>query len=234
MAAAAARRSPTRRRHERVEAVYELALLDAGVGAAGARTLGRSRRHRPASPRRWRSVELLEAYLDALERGEVPHVRPPWARPAGATTSRAWIEVEVRRLGRRSPGSSRSSTGASRRSSVFGRRPDLYFKASAPLPLFVRGGHGDRPARRALPGLCARAARARAGTGWMLLTGSTSLSWDAPLDLRCEIFRRFAGLQRRTADRRTSSSPTAASTAGSTCWSAARPAARRPGRGRTG
>ena len=42
---------------------------------------------------------LLEGYLDALERDDVPPERPPWARPGWLGGVRAWLEREAARLG---------------------------------------------------------------------------------------------------------------------------------------
>ena len=125
----------------RLEAVFELTLQDDTWQPPGhGRWVGRDEldglRLRDARHR-----ELLAAYLDALWRDDVPAARVPWARPGWLEEVREWLDVEVGRLGHRLLGVEQRKQWSI--SSVLRIRtdgPDLYFKVSAPLPLFVAEG----------------------------------------------------------------------------------------------
>ena len=118
---------------------------------------------------------LLTDYLDALERDEVPEERSPWSRPSWVVDVRAWLEHEVSKLGRSLRGIEQIkqwSISSVLRIETDG--PDLYFKVSARLPLFVEEAPVTAMLAERFPG------------------------YVPPLEVHEELFRRYAGLQRRS------------------------------------
>ena len=68
------------------------------------------------------------------------------------------------------------------------------------------------------PGYVPAPLAVEAERGWLLFAEFDDLvGWRAPLETRCELFRRFAGLQRRSASTSASCSRPAVSTAGWAC-----------------
>jgi hypothetical protein len=185
---------------KRVEAVYELELLEqAWEPPAHGRWVGRGDidRLRLADEQQ---RELLEAYLEGLERGDVPESRAPWARPGWLQEARAWIEREVARLRHTVTGIEQVKHWSI--SSILRVRttgPNVYFKAPAWLPLFVREGAVTARLAERFPGYVPAPLALEPERDWMLLPELELVSWDAPLGTRCEMLRRFAGLQRQTA-----------------------------------
>jgi phosphotransferase family enzyme len=187
---------------KRIDAVYELELVDhAWEQPAHGRWTGRADLDRlPLKDEEQR--ELLCAYLDGLAQGEVPEERPPWARPGWLEEVRAWLEEEVARLGHAVVGVEQVKHWSI--SSVLRVRtdgPDLYFKVPARLPLFVEEGEVTARLAERFPGYVPAPIVLEPERGWLLLPAFGELfGWDAPLETRCEMLSRFAGLQRRTAD----------------------------------
>jgi hypothetical protein len=187
---------------KRIDAVYELELLDpAWEPPAHGRWAGRDDLDRlPLKDEEQR--ELLCAYLDALDRSEAPAERPAWARPGWLAEVRAWLNQEVARLGHAVAGVEQVKHWSI--SSVLRVRTDgsdLYFKVPARLPLFVEEGTVTARLAARFPGYVPAPIAIEPERGWLLLPAFGELfGWDAPLETRCEMLRRFAGLQRRTAD----------------------------------
>ena len=164
---------------ERIETVYELALVDEEwEPPAHGRWVGRGdldRLHDDAHR------QLLDAYLDALERDEVPPERPPWALLAWRDEVRVWLEVELPRLGRRLVGLEQVKQWSI--SSVLRVRtdgPDLYFKVSAPLPLFVEEGTVTARLAERFPAHVPAPLAVEPERGWMLFDAFDLAGWDAP------------------------------------------------------
>jgi Phosphotransferase enzyme family len=186
----------------RIEAVFELVLRDPGWQApAHGRWIGRAEldglRLRDEDQR-----ELLAAYLDSLERDETPKERAPWALPGWLEDVREWLEPEVERLGHSLVEIEQTKQwGISSVLRVRTDGPDLYFKVSARLPLFVDEGPVTAMLAERFPGYVPEPLAVEPDRGWFLLPEFQELvGWRAPLDVRCEVLARFAGLQRRTAD----------------------------------
>jgi Phosphotransferase enzyme family len=187
---------------KRTEAVLELALRDPGwQPPAHGRWVGRDElealRLRDEAQR-----ELLGTYLDALEGGEIPAARPPWATPGWFEDVLAWVVPELERLGRRLHGIDQVKHWSI--SSVLRVRtdgPDLYFKVSARLPLFVAEEAVTSRLAERFPGYVPAPVAVDADRGWMLLPElGDLLDWEPPLELHQELFRRYAALQRRSVD----------------------------------
>ena len=186
----------------RIEAVFELALRDRDWRPpAHGRWVGRddldALRLRDEDQR-----ELLSSYLDALEHDDVPPKRPPWARLGWLDDVRAWLEPELRRLGRSLRGIEQVkqwSISSILRVQTDG--PDSYFKVSARLPLFVEEGPVTAMLARRFPGYVPEPLAVDEERGWMLLSAFDEVvGWKAPLEVRCDVLERFAGLQRRSAE----------------------------------
>jgi len=186
---------------ERVKAVFELQLLERRWSPpAHGRWVGRSE----LAKLRLKDGDqkaMLAAYLAALDRGEVPEERPPWARPGWLEEVRAWIRAEVARLGHDLVAIEQVkqwSISSVLRVETDG--PDLYFKASARLPLFVEEATLTARLAERFPGYVPAPLAVEPVHGWLLLPAFDELfRWGAPLEIRREALRRFAGLQRRSA-----------------------------------
>ena len=144
--------------------------------------------------------ELLDRYLEALERDEVPAGRSPWARPGWLNGVRAWLDEESARLGHRIVAIEQvKQWGISSVLRIVTGGPDLYFKVSLPLPLFVEEATVTARLAERFPAHVPAPLAIEPERGWMLFAEFDLAGWDAPLELRCEVFRRFAGLQLQTA-----------------------------------
>ena len=179
--------------------MFELGLLDPQWSApAHGRWVGRDDLDRL----RLKDEEqrpLLEGYLDALERDDVPPERPPWARPGWLGGVRAWLEREAARLGHSVIAIEQVkqwSISAVLRVRTDG--PDLWFKVSAPLPLFVDEAAVTAELAERFPGYVPAPLAVEPEHGWLLFAEFDVVGWGEPLETRCELFRRFAGLQRRS------------------------------------
>lgn len=144
---------------------------------------------------------LLTEYLAMLERIEVPAQRPPWARPGWLRDVREWIEDEVRRLGYVLVGLEQVkhwSISSVLRVATDG--PDVYFKVPMRLPLFADEAVVTLRLAERFPGYVPTPLAVEPEHGWMLVPDFRELfGWKAPFEIRLDMLRRFAGLQRRTA-----------------------------------
>ena len=182
------------------EAVFELELTDpAWCAPSHGRWVGRD----DLDGLRLKDDEqrlLLEGYLDALERDDVPRERPPWARQGWLGGVREWLEREAARLGHTLLAIEQVKTWSI--SAVLRVRtdgPTLYFKVSAPLPLFVDEAAVTTELAALFPGYVPVPLAVDPERGWLVLAEFDELlGWSEPLETRRELFRRFAGLQRRS------------------------------------
>ena len=196
-AAVAPAPAPVRRGRGRLRA----RALRSGLEPAGARALGR--RASDLDGLRLKDDDqrsLLAGYLDALERDDVPPERPPWARPGWLGGVREWLERETARLGHTVLAIEQVKTWSI--SAVLRVRtdgPTLFFKVSAPLPLFVDEAAVTAELAARFPGYVPAPLAVEAERGWLLLAEfDEPLGWSEPLETRRELFSRFAGLQRRS------------------------------------
>jgi len=180
------------------EAVFELELSDPGWSPPAH---GRWAARGDLDGLRLRDEEersLLEDYLDALERDDVPPERPPWARPGWLAGVQEWLERETARLGHNVLAIEQVKTWSI--SAVLRVRTDgpiLYFKVSAPLPLFVDEAALTTELAALFPGYVPAPLAVEAERAWLLLAEFDELvGWRAPLETRRELFSRFAALQR--------------------------------------
>jgi len=182
--------------------IFELVLLvPGGEAPANGRWIGRNglqalrlkdEEHRPS----------LAGYLDALERDEVPEQRPVWARPGWLPGVREWIAQEAARLGHTVVGIEQVkhwSISSVLRIETSG--PDLYFKVATRLPLFVDEARVTARLAERFPDHIPAPLSIEPAQSWLLLAPFDELfAFAAPLSIRQESLRRFAGLQRRTSE----------------------------------
>ncbi len=180
------------------DAVLELELVDERWRPpANARWAGLGELDRLRVDERHRAV--VSSHLRELE--QVPPERPPWARAGWRDEVRAWLEEAAARLGRRVVALEQVKTwGISTVLRVETDRGDLWFKVSAALPLFANEAVVMWRLAERFPGLVPRPVALEAARGWLLFEPFEVVGWGASLDVRCELFRRFAGLQVRTAE----------------------------------
>ena len=179
----------------------ELELLDRGwKPPAHARWVNRAELDRVP---RWDGAHraLLDGYLAALERDEIPAARPAWARRGWAGEVRAWIEREAGRLGLGVVDVEQVKQWSI--SSVLRVRtsgPTLFLKASARLPLFAEEAIVTRRLASRFPGYAPMPLALDPARCWLLLEEfEEPLGWNETTETRAELFRRFAGLQRQSA-----------------------------------
>ena len=186
----------------RIDAIFELELLDTGWSVpAHGRWVGvvelaglqlKDEEQRP----------ILNAYLDALERGQIPERRPPWARPGWLAEARTWIEQEAARRGHVVVGVQQvKHWSISSVLKIDTDGPDLYFKVPVRLPLFVDEAKVTARLAERFPDHVPAPLSFEPERGWLLLPAFDELfTWAAPLEVRKESLRRFAALQRRTSE----------------------------------
>ena len=145
--------------------------------------------------------ELLAGYLDDLLLDRVPEERSPWARPGWPADVQAWLAHEVPRLGHSIRGIEQvKHWSISSVLRVCTDGPDLYFKVSARLPLFVEEASVTAMLAGRFPGYVPAPLAVEPERGWFLLAEFDDLlGWHPPLEVHEELFRRYAGLQRRSA-----------------------------------
>ena len=187
---------------KRIDAIFEVELLDSRWEAPGhGRWAGRAElAGLRLSDEAQRPV--LDRYLDALERGDVPQQRPPWARPGWLAGVRAWIEAEVARLGRTVVAIEQVkhwSISAVLRVETDGS--DIYFKVPARLPYFVEEATVTARLAERFPDHVPMPLAIEPEAGWLLLPQFDELfPWRAPPDVHREALRRFAALQRQSSE----------------------------------
>ena len=115
---------------------------------------------------------------------------------------RGWLEQELARLGHSLLGiEQRKQWSISSVLLVRTSGPNLYFKVSAPLPLFVEEASVTAMLAARFPGYVPAPLAVEAERGWFLLPEFDDLiGWQPPLEVHEELFRRYAGLQRRSAE----------------------------------
>lgn len=143
--------------------------------------------------------ELVAGYLDGLE--DVPPARPAWSRPGWRDELLGWVEAELARLGRRLVALEQAKVwGISTVLRIETDRGELWFKASAPLPLFVNEAVVTERLAARFPGQVPAPVAVEPDRGWILFEPFDVLGRDAAPALRRELFGRFARLQRRTVE----------------------------------
>ena len=155
--------SPTTKDAKRVEAFYELELLEPRVAAARARTVGRSRRPRPASPRGRAAARAP----GGVSGGPRARGSPGGTGALGATGMDRRGPCLDRARGRApGPHLHRDRAGEALEHLLDParpyRRPEPVLQGAGATAALRAGGGGHRQARRTVPRLRSGAARTRA------------------------------------------------------------------------
>jgi hypothetical protein len=144
---------------------------------------------------------LLDRYLMNLESAAIPTQRSPWCREGWVSEVRPWIEHEVTRLGHDLLDLEQVKQWSI--SSVLRVRtggPDLYFKVSIDVPLFVNEAVVTERLARRFPTYIPPPAAVEPDRAWMLLPAFDDLIPEtSPVAIRRQVFARFAELQRASA-----------------------------------
>jgi len=147
---------------------------------------------------------LAVAHLAEAESGQIPKLRPPWARVGWFEQAAAWTRSELARLGYRQTAAVEQvkSWGISCILRAHTASGDVYFKVASSLPLFahepalMRGLSGFYPDHIPAPLSIDEQRR------WMLLADfGVSIGLDAPIEVREEMLRLYGELQRDAASR---------------------------------
>jgi hypothetical protein len=142
---------------------------------------------------------LVVAHLAEAESGQVPELRPPWARVGWFAQAAAWTQSELGRLGYRltAPVEQVKSWGISCILRARTASGDVYFKVASSLPLFVhepallRGLSGLYPDHIPTPLSIDEPRR------WMLLADfGAAIGQGAPVDVQEEMLLLYGALQR--------------------------------------
>ena len=173
------------------------------LGCSGTRTLGRAGELAALRLRDEEQRPILDSYLDALERGDVPAPRPAWARPGWLPEVREWIEQEAARLGLTVVGVEQvKHWSISSVLRIDDRRTRPLLQGADAAAALRRRGEGDRQiggaVSRPRPGAAERRAGAR-----LAATRSVRRAvhvWRRPSRSAWSLLRRFARLQRRTSE----------------------------------
>jgi hypothetical protein len=147
---------------------------------------------------------LVAAHLAEAESGQIPALRPPWARVGWFAQAAAWTRSELARLGYRltAPVEQVRSWGISCILRARTASGDVYFKVASSLPLFVheprlmRGLSGLYPDHIPAPLSIDEPRR------WMLLADfGAAIGRDAPVDVQEEMLLFYGALQRDAVSR---------------------------------
>jgi len=144
----------------------------------------------------------VAAVLGELAAGRTPVGRPPWRVRDWFGPAEEWIITSLSALGRAASGPIEQIRSAEL--SCVLRAPtadgDVYFKATARLPLFVDEGRVMATLSDLLPGHVPAPLAFDSQRRWMLLPDvGPKIGRDAPVEVRLDVIRTFARLQIRSA-----------------------------------
>lgn len=142
--------------------------------------------------------EIVDRHLRELEQRSVPAQRVPWAREGWFEEATEWIEESLATRGRQPTG--RIEQLRAWCLSCLLRVPTadgaIFFKATVDSPLFVDEGAVMGELARLFPENVPMPLAVDTPRHWMLLDDlGPELGWNAPLDVREEVLRLFAGMQ---------------------------------------
>jgi Phosphotransferase enzyme family len=147
---------------------------------------------------------LVAAYLGEVESGQIPELRPPWARAGWFEQAADWTRSELARLGYHltAPVEQIKSWGISCILRARTASGDVYFKVASSRPLFAH----EPALMRGLSGLYPEHIPAPLsideGRRWMLLADfGAPVGWGAHVDVQEEMLRCYSELQRDTVER---------------------------------
>jgi len=158
---------------------------------------------------------LLERILGELETGQVPAVRPPWARPGWQREAAAWMTAELNQRGWTPTGlpelvrswslsyvmRMEASTSDSAEKVYSAETQWFYFKTSLDLPLFVNEAVVTKELAALFPGHIPCPTAVEAENNWMVLEDfGTMIGHEAPLEDRLQILEQYGAMQVKSAE----------------------------------
>jgi len=147
---------------------------------------------------------LVAAHLAEAESGQIPELRPPWARVGWFEQAAAWTQSELARLGYSltAPVEQVKSWGISCILRARTSSGDVYFKAASSLPLFAHEPAVTRGLSWLYPDHIPTPLSIDEQHRWMLLADfGAPIEWDAPVEEQEEILRLYGELQHDAATR---------------------------------
>lgn len=141
---------------------------------------------------------LIENSLQEWTTGQVPTLRPPWARRGWYGQAAAWIENSLQQAGHplKKPLEIVRSWGLSYVMKAYTDDGTFFFKTVAPLPLFVNEAITTSQLTQLFPQHVLARLAMDAERDWMLIPALEHVvGWEAPLSQRAEFLRQFARLQ---------------------------------------
>ncbi len=142
---------------------------------------------------------LIETRLLELESGNVPVLRPSWAKRGWYAQAQHWIQTTLTQQGHTltAPLKIVKNWSLSYVMRIKTNNGDFYFKAVANLPLFVNEAVMTSKLAELFPQNILTPTAIDAQRDWMLLPALPQiLGWGAPIEQRKEFLRQFAQLQK--------------------------------------
>jgi hypothetical protein len=147
---------------------------------------------------------LVAAYLDEAESGQIPELRPPWARVGWFEQAAGWTRFELARLGYSltAPVEQVKSWGISCILRAGTASGDIYFKVATSLPLFAHEPALMIGLSKLYPGHIPAPLSIDEQRRWMLLADfGAAIGWSAPVEVQEQMLRLYGELQRDAAAR---------------------------------
>jgi hypothetical protein len=141
---------------------------------------------------------VIEAYLTEVESGEIPELRPPWAREGWLKSADKWIEEQLLELNyqRLSPVECIKNWGISCVLKVNTSAGNIYLKESSVLPLFCNEPIVTAALGKLFPEHIPHVLSIDNQRHWMLLADfGEPVGRNAPIKLQKDIYRLFAQIQ---------------------------------------
>jgi hypothetical protein len=147
---------------------------------------------------------LIAAHLAEAEQGQIPDLRPPWARAGWFARAAAWMEAELARLDRplTTPVEQVKSWGISCLLRAGTAAGAVYFKVASARPLFAHEPALMRGLAALYPAHIPAPLSVDAERRWMLLADfGEPIGWGAPVDVQEEMLLCYGAMQRDAAQR---------------------------------
>lgn len=146
---------------------------------------------------------VIDAYLDEIEGGAVPALRPPWSRPGWFREASQWFEDELDSLGYilLAPIEHTNYWCLSCVLRARTTRGDVFFKAGPDFPLFVNETAVVSGLSKLFPHHVPAPLSIDAARRWMLLGDfGPALGKDGTAETRIAMLRQFARMQQQASD----------------------------------
>ncbi|MGB5595627.1 MAG: phosphotransferase [Crocosphaera sp.] len=141
---------------------------------------------------------VLQQYLTEIESGDIPELRPPWARAGWFSSATQWIEEQLLELNYKqlSPVESLKSWGLSSVLRVSTTSGNIYLKEASRLPLFCDEPVVTAELANLFPEHFPTVLSIEPQRHWMLLADfGQPIGRNTPIKLKKDIYRLFAQIQ---------------------------------------